>query len=41
MQAFDLVNREIFSVKTGKLGFTAGKEEGQEQAKALGKRYLV
>lgn len=41
MQAFDLVNREIFSVKTGKLGLTAGKGEGQEQAKAHGKRYLV
>ena len=37
MQAFDLVNREISSVKTGKLGFTAGKEEEREQAKAHGK----
>lgn len=41
MQAFDLVNREISSVKTGKLGFTAGKEEEREQAKAHGKWYLV
>lgn len=41
MQAFDVVNHEIFSLKTGKLGLTAGKEEGQEQAKTHGKRYLV
>lgn len=42
MQAFDLVNREIFSVKTGKLGLTAGRGVVQaEQAKAHGKRYLV
>lgn len=41
MQAFDLVNREIFLVKTGKLGLSAGKEEGQERAEAHGKRYLV
>ncbi len=37
MQAFDLVNREIFSVKTGKLGLTAGKEEGHSKQWLMGK----
>lgn len=37
MQAFDLVNREIFSVKTGKLGLTAGREGGRGGAGRAGK----
>lgn len=40
-QAFDLVNREIFLEKTGKLGFTAGGGGGAQEAKAHGKRYFV
>lgn len=41
MRAFDLVNREIFLLKTGKLGLTVGREEGAQWAKAHGKRYLI
>lgn len=37
MQAFDLVNREIFLVKTGKLGLTAGREEGHSGQRLMGK----
>lgn len=37
MQAFDLVNREIFLVKTEKLGLTAGKEEGRSRQRLMGK----
>jgi len=37
MQAFDLLNREIFSEKTGKLGLTVGKEEGHSRQRLMGK----
>lgn len=41
MQAFDLVNREIFRAENRKIRLHYREEEGQEQAKAHGKRYLV
>lgn len=37
MQAFDLLNREIFLEKTGKLGLTVGKEEGRTRQRLMGK----
>lgn len=36
MQAFDLLNREIFSEKTGKLGPTVGEEEGHSRQRLMG-----
>lgn len=36
MQAFDLMIREIFSAKTGKLGLTEGKEEGRSGQRLIG-----
>lgn len=37
MRAFDLVNREIFLLKTGKLGLTVGREEGHSGQRLMGK----
>lgn len=36
MQAFDLVIREIFLEKTGKLGLTVGKEEEHGRQRLMG-----
>ena len=42
MQAFDLVNHEILSVKTGEIRpHRGGKEEGAREAETHGKIYLV
>ena len=37
MQAFDLVNREIFPVKTGKSGPRCGEGEGHSMQRLMGK----